>query len=365
MPPDVQDVVDQIDQPAPPAPAPAAEPAAVTPADPDDAEVAAALAAAEAEAKGAPAQPAPSAAPQAQPQPAAPAAAQPPAPQAPAQEPIMIPKARFDDVLSKSSEKDLQIARLQGENEALKLANGKPANGQPAQQPQQPAETFEQKVDRIYAAKEALATKFDNGEMSLAEMRREERKLDTELDTAREARLADRVKAQSPQPQAQSAPSMTLALENELAAIQAKHLYLQTPEVMRDDRWEFLKVEAAQQLRDEGVALPPPGQPLTEKQRVQLGERIAVLSDTYGPIWGAKPAQAPAPQPSAQPTKPAVVVARENKLTQAHNAPPDLNRLTPQGGQTEFTEDMIAGMSDDEILALPASVRARFSTNAT
>ena len=270
----------------------------------------------------------------------------------------MIPKGRFDEVLSKSAEKDLQIARLQGENEALKMVVKPAAPGTPTQ-PTTPAETHDQKLERIYAAKEALAKKFDDGELGLAEMRRQERKLDDELDQAREARLESRIKASAPQPQ-QTAPAPDMRLEEKFEDLETKHVYLKAPEVMRDDRWQFLLTEAASQLRSDGVLTLPEGAPLPPTLRFKLGERVALLSDTYGPIWGAK-----APQPSAAPPKPGVppvVQARANKLEQAASAPPDLNRLTPQGTQTEITEDMLASMSDDEILALPASVRAKFST---
>lgn len=99
--------------------------------------------------------------------------------------------------------------------------------------------------------------------------------------------------------------------------------------------------------------------------RFKLGERVAQLSDVYGPIWGAK---APQPQQQPAPPKPGMsptAQARQQKLAVAANAPPDVNRLTPQGGQgPEYTEDQIANMSDEEILALPKSVRERFSSTA-
>lgn len=349
----VQDVVDQVDkepvQPAAPATASTAQ------ADPDDAEVAAALAAAESEAKGV-AQPVAAAAPAA---PAAPAAEpQKPAgtPPAPASEQPMIPKARLDEVLAQSAAKDQTIARLQGETEALKMVVQPKAPGATPAQPAAPS--LEQEVASLRQQQDALAKRYDDGEVDMATVTREIRKLEDQVFRLREQSLAEKLK---PAPAAPQATAPDMRLEEKFQELEGAHPMLKTAEVMRDDHWDFLLNEAATQLRNEGVEFPKG--PLPPLLRFKLSERVATLSDVYGPIWGAKaaqPQQQPAPpnkgmSPTAQ--------ARANKLDLAANAPPDVNRLTPQGGQgPEFTEDQIANMSDEEILALPKSVRERFST---
>jgi len=358
MPDNVQTVVEQIEQ------QPTAEqPAPVTPsvdADPDDAEVLAARAALDAETKPqaqteTPAQPTPATPPQPQPAAAAPQAQ-------PEPSPVMIPKARLDEALAKSSEKDTHIARLQGENEALKLMRPQNPGAQPGAQPQPQAKSADDQLKDIRTERLALSKKFDNGEIGLTEYEEANFALKDREDQLREARLAEKFKPAPAQPQA---PATDLRLEERYDELGAKHLYVNSPEVLEPDHWEFLLVEAAKQLRSEGVVLAEG--PLPAKQRLQLAERVATLSDTYGPLWGAKPAtpqaqpkvepQPPAPAPKAAPT----AQQRENKLALAANAPPDVNRLTPQGGTAEFTEDMIANMSDEEILALPKSVRERFA----
>lgn len=351
----VQDAVEQVDKdPVQPAAA-AAEAVTATVVDPDDAEVAAALAAAESEGKS-PATPAPAAAAA----PAAAPAADPPkqagTPAAPPSEQPMIPKARFDEVLGQSSAKDIELARLRGENEALKLVKV-PAT--PGAQPTQPApQTPDEQLKLVRTERLTLAKRFDDGEIGLVQYETEKQKLEDREDQLREARLAEKFKpAPAAAPQA-SAPDMRL--EEKFQELEGKHQYLKSPEVMDDDHWQFLLMEAARSLRAEGVELPQG--PLPPLLRFKLGERVAELSDKYGPIWGAKAAQ-----PQQQPAPPKTGLspqgqARQQKLEMAQDAPPDVNRLTPSGGQTEFTEDQIANMSDDEILALPASVRARFST---
>lgn len=365
MPDDVQNVVAQIDkEPAPAAPA-AETPASTAPIDPDDAEVAAALAAVEAEAKGTPATPAAPAAPAAQtPTPAMTSAAAPQTPATPQApqgegEPTMIPKARLDEVLGKSSAKDLEIARLQGENQALRMVTKPAAPGaSPAQQQQAPS--LDQQVSNLRGQQDALAKKFDDGEIAMAEFNRENRKLEDQVFALREQALVEKARPAHQPQQASTAPDMRL--EEKFDELESQHPYLKAPEVMRDDRWQFLLTEAADQLRAEGVVFADGLLPA--RQRFQLSERVAQLSDTYGPIWGAK---APAQQPSAPAAKPGLSPqgqARANKLEAAAAAPPDINRLTPQGGQAEYTEDMVANMTDDEILALPSSVRARFSPSS-
>ena len=348
----VQEAVEQVDKdPVQPA-APAAEAVTAT-VDPDDAEVAAALAAAESDGK-APATPAPAAA-------AAPAAAQPtpPTPAAaaapqPSEQP-MIPKARFDEVLGQSSAKDIELARLRGENEALKMVKVPATHGA---QPAQPAQaTPDEQLKALRTERLALAKKFDDGEMGLVAYETEKQKLEDREETIREARLAEKFR---PAPAAPQASPPDMRLEEKFQELETAHPMLKTTEVMRDDHWEFLLNEAATQLRNEGVVFPQG--PLPPLLRFQLSERVANLSDVYGPIWGAKAAQ---PQQQPAPPKPGLSPqgqARQQKLEMAQDAPPDVNRLTPSGGQTEFTEDQIANMSDDEILALPTSVRARFST---
>lgn len=338
---DVQAVVDQVHtEPTPPAAD--AQPAA--PLDPDDAEVAAAHAAAEAEAK-----PAAAAAEPAQPAAAAPAAA------APAGEPITVPKTRLDDVLAQGRAKDAEIARLAGVVEGMKLAAPKSA-ATPAAEPAAPTDT----VQAVRTERLALAEKFDNGEISMKQLRSEEAKLDDREEAIRDAKNAANLRNIQPSQE----PVGDLRLEERTAELEAAHPYASAPEVTNDAHFMFLWEEAHRQLQTEGANLPTAaGQRYSPAQQFAVRERIAVLSDTYGPLWGAKPATptAAAPKPAVTTTKPApgsVAAARAAKLDAAQAAPPDVNRLA-QAGQAELTDSQIETMSDEEIAALPASVKAR------
>lgn len=359
---------------APPAtassPSEPAAPPAPADIDPDEAELAAARAAVAAEeAAAAGGAPGPAAATPATP-PAA-AAPQPGAPQQPPAAPqagqqppnIMVPKARFDEVARRLRDTEARLLMASG---AIEVLTGQVKPGQAATPPQQgsgappaaAAPTPQQTIEGLEAQILAAAEKFDAGELTMAEFKRQEAALNQQILAAREEALLAKV----PKP---AAPEPGVADQ----AIQAQHLntlYAKHPYAagLSEPQAKHLAQMAALELAAEGQ---PVGTGPLETMRLQA--RVAALSDAWGPKWGIQPTHAPTPSPQSQSQPPAngaprmspQAQARQDKLALAARLPPDTASLGAGAvGDDAVSEQRIEMMSDDEIMALPASVRARF-----
>ncbi|MER8602798.1 hypothetical protein NKH48_03250 [Mesorhizobium sp. M1233] len=278
------------------------------------------------------------------------AAAKPAAPQEqPA--PAVIPKARFDEVLGKNDEMARQIAFLSGQVEALKVRG--PAAPGPAATPAAPAQPAA--ADRLIAVGtqiDALARKYDAGELSYADLTTQRRALDNQEQSIREEILLAKV----PKPEQQQQPATAdLYLDQLTADLEAKHPYLAAIESDMDFDW--LVNKAKESFAAERIELPkgPVG-------NLRLRERIAVLSDRYGPMLTGKTlAATPAPAP-ATPAAPGLspeAAARAAKIAMQGDMPPNVASMTGSAGEV-ISEASIENMSDDDLAALPIATRHRF-----
>lgn len=351
----IEDVVAQAEQSTGPVTTPLATP--TEPQDPDDAELDEARKAVAAEGTGeappttpAPATPAP--------KPGEPSAA---APQRD-DPPVMIPKARFDEVNSELGTSRDRIARLEGENAALRMTREShaPTQDQPA------PKTAAERLTEIHTRQDELAKRFDDGEINLATWTKENRTLQDAEAAIREEALADRFK---PQPHNGPVPD-DMRLQELTAKLEEDHPYtLEIP--AEDPRWRFLHEEALRNLREEGHQIPA-GE-MNPADRLIVRTRMAELTDYYGPRWTGKALDkkgdvAPAKPNGQQPTggtggqmSPSAQ-ARGRALERAAAEPPDVNRMgSPGTTDGDVTEAQLETMSDEEIAALPKSVRDRFS----
>lgn len=344
----------------PPA-APAAEPAPA-PVDVDDIELQEALAAVKAEETS-------SAQPQ-QPETPAPAAPQPAAPQA--QQPAgeqpaapMIPKARFDEVNSRAAKAAEEAAYWRGVAEARAQAQTAPQGGQPA--PAAPAPpTPEQRLADIATATEALAKRFDDGEITMTDFKREERKLADQEQAIREEILLKKVQPAAP---AQNGGDQELYLETLTAQLETQHPWVGVfDQVGTQSDWAFLKNRAIENLVERGID-PSKG----AVGKYELRKEMAQLADAYGPALVGDRARAKgialpnaqasqAQQPSPQPQRPALspqAQARAAALEKAAGAPPDITALNGHSGDSGGipSEASLEAMSDEAITALPKAVR--------
>lgn len=342
-------------------------PVVVASTDPDEIELAQALALAKAEEAGEqpPAgQAQPNGGTQAQ-QPAAPGPKDQPQPGA-QPEGVMIPKARFDEVLARATKAEQEAAYQRGLAEGRQPAA--PAPGQPGGQ-QPAAATPEQRLAAIGTEIDALATKFDNGEITMADYKKQERALDDKRLAIRDEGLVARVKPAETSAVADNA----LYLDNLTAQLEDAHPWVNVlQQVGTDHDWAYLKALATDGLIARGI---DPTQNTTIVS-YELRKEIAQLADTMGPGLLTARAQAkgialpgqeqqqqqqqqqpaggkPAPTPNA--------AARAAKLALAANAPPNLNNMTgtPGAPGVDVSDTTVEGMTDEAIGALPAAARNR------
>lgn len=337
--------------------------AVVASTDPDEIELQQALALAKAEETGAPpaGQAQPNGGTQAQ-QTAAPGPKDQTAPGA-QPEGVMIPKARFDEVLARATKAEQEAAYQRGLAEGRQPAA--PAPGQPGGQPQPAAATPEQRLAAIDTEIDALATKFDNGEITMADYKKQERALDDKRLAIRDEGLVARVK-----PVEAPVADNALYLDNLTAQLEDAHPWVNVlQQVGTDHDWAYLKALATDNL----IARKIDPTQNTTIVSYELRKEMAQLADTMGPGLLTARAQAkgialpgqtqqdpqqpaggkPAPTPNA--------ANRAAKLALAATAPPNLSAMTgtPGAPGVDVSDTTVEAMTDEAIGALPAAARNR------
>lgn len=292
---------------------------------------------------------------------APPAAAQPgqqPPPAAPAAKVPMVPKPRLDQVLRERDEALQQAAYHRGVAEARA-----PAGQPPGQQQQPPApQTPEQRLAGITNEIEALSKKFDDGEITMVDFKRQERGLQ-----ARERAIHEEA---APRPKGGEGGD-TLYLEDVTTQLLGQHPWVNVfDQVGTPKDWKYLEDTARERIAERGVELASGA-----LGSATLRREMAAVADELGPILLAPRAQARglllpgqqarqvAPPQQQQQTKPPLTVVAQNrldKITQQGNAPPNLSAMQGNNGMGGVTEAQIDSMSDEAIAALPNSIRNKF-----
>lgn len=292
-------------------------------------------------------------------QPAAQDPAQPGGQQQPSTEPVLIPKARFDEVGGQRDKALEQAAYWRGVAEARGGTQqpAKPGDAQPQPQQQQ-TPTPEARLTEIHAKQDALAVRLDNGEITMAEFTRDNRALQTQENTINAEVLTSKLT-----PAQQNADGNELYLDAVTAQIETQHPWVQVYEaVATKSDWQYIRDTAFNNLVEKGV------DPTTPRGTLALREEAATLMDKYGPVFLTDKATAkgiklptgqtqPAPQqqqqqPAGQQTqKPRLDTiisgARDAKLTLAATQPPNLSNMggTP-ASVGELNESGIEGMTE-------------------
>lgn len=337
-------------------------------ADPDLIELSEAIKAVKVEEAAKPADPAtdpaqsaqPAATPSATDAPADPAAKQ----QQQAAAPPMIPKPRFDEVNQRATKAEQDAAYWRGVAEARGQQQPQPGQQQ-TQQTQQPKP--EDRLAEIHSKQDAIATQFDNGELTLAEVTKQQREL-TKAETAiREELLLAKV----PKPTAAQPSTNELYLDTLTANIEVEHpMVLAFDKVANDGEWGFVKSRAIEQLVARGID-PTKG----DIGKYNLRKEMAVVIDDLGPaLIGERAKAAGIELPTVKSTtqgqqqqQPANgdPKSRAAKLALAAASPPNLSTARASGEDPSAPSDSrIETMSDDEIAALPAAVRSKFLGSA-
>lgn len=276
----------------------------------------------------------------------------------------MVPKPRFDEALVRATKAEQAAAFWHGRATAQAATPAQPAGQQapPAAAP----ETPEQKLAAIQTRQDDLAKKFDDGEITMAEYKRQERALQNDEFTIREEVTLSKVKPAT-------APAQTggdeLFLDVETGKLEQAHPWVGVfDRVGTDAEWGFLKQQAVDNLAARGVDIRN-----GSIGRYELRKEISQLCDRYGPgmvaaraqangiaIPGSQQAPQPQPQPSAQPRLSPTAQARQTSLDLARNAPPDINRMNGVGADGGLPSDArLEAMSDEDIGALPVATRNR------
>ena len=310
---------------------------------------------------------------QQQPAPADPTSGQPPAQQQPAaapgqqKPPPVVPVAALSAERQRraQAEADAQEAARaaeywRGVAEGRSQGQQQPATGQPGSpaQPQPTQSTPQQQIATLRQQQLDLANKFDAGELTMAEYQKQNADIEDRIFGARQLMVS----ASSQKPgNTEREPS--LYIQRETAKLEQAHPY--TSLITEQRHWDILKVEALAQLKDDPeFSATPPG----EFKDFLLRERMAILTDTYGPIWTGKQVQIPPKQqtaqtngqqsPTTQPGAAPTAQQRLAKMQQAAAAPPDINRLgTVPGAGGIPSDEQVAAMSEEELDALPPATR--------
>lgn len=335
---------------------------AAAPLDPDEAEYRAALAAVEAEQTAAsqqqdeeqqPAQP------QQQPPAAPPPQAQGAQQQPPQQQrPRVVPYDRFADVNRRLQEERDRRQYLEG---ALAATRGGPAsNGQPQPEQQEapPPDPIADQIQALRKQQKDLMAKVDTGEMLFAEVEEQRGQI--------EDRIADLRQQRAREAQQTVAPAPESLADQAIEQAHLTSLYQRFPYAASLDDQQALRLAdlARQELALEGQ--PDRG---TKADTLRLRERVAMLSNTWGPKWGLQPSrpvttnqpqqQQPSTQPQGQPPLSPAAKARQAAMGKAAALPPDPAAMGMAASAGGLTDAQIASMDDEAIAALPAHVRHR------
>ena len=292
---------------------------------------------------------------------------QPAGQQAPAGDAVMIPKPRFDEALTAKAKAEAEAAYWKGVADARAQGQqpAQPGQQQPAA-PQQQQPTIEQRLATIQAGQDALAKKFDDGEITMSDLKRQERELNAREQALREEALLAKVRPAA----ASEAPKQgdELYLDTLTAQLEHEHPWVQVfDKVGTPIDWKYITDQAKQNLVDRGID-PTNG----NIGKYELRKETAALMDRFGPaIVGdrakakgiaipgqSQPSQDGQPQPKLMSPQ---AQARAAALTKQENAPPSLRAMTgtADDGSGVPTDSRLEHMSDDEIGALPESTRKK------
>lgn len=295
-------------------------------------------------------------------------------PQGARQEPDPVPYARFREVNEAARLARERAIYLEGQMEALRAALGQQGQ-KPQQAGQQPQQQAEPSIpERIEAERQRLldaTTQYDEGKISLSQLERVRFQTDDAIAQLREEALRRAAAAAAPQAESLH-PSLAdeTILQYQLTQLEQAHPALR---MMSDADIEVLgqmaRTEAARQGRPIGVG---------PRETLRLRQMAAELADVMAPRWypnsapqpGTAPngAAPPATQQTAgQPGAPAgqqalspAAQSRLQKLNMAAAMPPDTHSMGGAGRADHLSDASIEAMSDEEILALPPSLRNRY-----
>jgi len=281
----------------------------------------------------------------------------------------MIPKPRFDEVRAERDFYKDQVGYMRGVMDATAGAAKPKADAAPATAPAaptaQPPQGQGNAVDAIDAAidvaeqkKLELARRYDEGEISTLDMKKQEIAIDKEIRDLSKQRL-DKVKEESKAETAAviSAHQVRETVVEKALDLQAKHPNVAVIDALsagvRDGVWKDITAQATRNLAARGIDVSN-GDPQT---KLKLIEEKARLTDDLGAFLpGYQPparTQQPATHtPPSQKKPSAVAQARAAKLDLADQQPPSISDMGKSANQSELTEADLANMDQDQMADL-------------
>ena len=286
----------------------------------------------------------------------------------------MIPKQRFDQIAKRAYEAEQKIAHLQGRLEGMSAAQqfgrspqSQQGHGQPQPQPQQRQTTPEELIAQIRERGKSAAKRFDDGEITAVELEEIRSSNEDALARIREYQFAQRMKREQEQSQPAKPAVSDLYLDERTAELENRYPAIR--EVQDRNEIEAYRQQAQQVLQNRGVDLSQMSQ---GHAKLALRETVAQIAEiTYNKpyrearaaiqrlargedftaVMGQQQTQQPAQSPQAQ--------ARAKKLAMAENMPPDIQAMNGAKSSTDrsYSDVELENMSDDDIAALPTSLR--------
>ncbi len=293
-------------------------------------------------------------------------------------EKITIPKARFDEVLARSREAQIEVIRKDAENKTLRdlidrgvIQPHQVPGGTPAQTPEPTPPTTTERVTGMRGEQQSLAAEFEAGRISATDWEKQRQGIDDQILELRisESRASD--PAAGPQTEDLLLTERTDKIASDYPIVQhltkehltplakiavatmdfeGKAYNAQDPTSVLDLRTRIAKM-ADQAYEMDGIYSPSRQTPTAT---TTLVEPVATPAAQPGATPAVQPAAAPGPVTAAQ---------RQAKLNLAARQPAPLTSVpgTGQGGVDGMTEDEFVALSTEAIEALPKETLDRIA----
>jgi hypothetical protein len=274
-----------------------------------------------------------------------------PEPKTPVEEPAgakpqTVPISRLNEVIEERRERDLRIARLEGELAARQALQTAPAPAAPAQ-PEKPKLTPDQVITQARAYKLVLAEQFDAGDITAKQQAEKVNQLDVAIDRAREQIL----EAKQPKAPADNGEITLGEIDKRLESSHPWLFAFNSDEGVNSAEWLVLEQIALRELAARGTVNDG-----SVKYHAAFKEMLAEKSEEVGRrFFPDFVPRGSTPTPAAKGPSP-MAVARGKKLDLAASAPPDISGIPATGtGAIEYTDAQIMAMTPDQLDKLPKS----------
>ena len=280
--------------------------------------------------------------------------------------PVMIPKARLDEVLRENGQLKDAMAFKDGviqTQKAMIQSKGSDAPAEGGKTTDAPAdETPAAKIAKVEDEIIALAQKYEDGEISLVEYEKGKLEKNRQIRSLDDERInAVTEAARSTAQQTVNANTRQQQINSQAVEIQKTHPYIaaidELPPAIKNGVWETITVEAIESMKAKGITVQYDEKgnlkPMPVEHHIAYMNERAALTNKYGPQYTGKKFDG---QPTTQ-QKPLSdkAQARSDKLDLASQQPPATSAAGYGADKPALTEADIENMSQDQLADLEAS----------